>query len=216
EKQERGFINMKSNKKAIAILITLLLCLASVGCQPATTSTQDPPLTSTIEPGSSVLQNALDVVGLLKSQDMSGLVAYIHPEKGARFTPYGNVDTVNNQLLLASQVSVLLSDTQTYLWGYYDGSGEPIQLSFSDYYDQFIYDVDFANPNLIGNNVLIGKGNTQINITEAYPDAVFVEFHFTGFDPQYDGIDWESLRLVFEEVDDIWYLSGIIHDQWTI
>jgi (p)ppGpp synthase/HD superfamily hydrolase len=29
-------------------------------------------------------------------------------------------------------------------------------------------------------------------------------------------MDWRSLRLVFEKKDDIWYIVGIIHDQWTI
>jgi (p)ppGpp synthase/HD superfamily hydrolase len=29
-------------------------------------------------------------------------------------------------------------------------------------------------------------------------------------------MDWRSLRLVFEKKNDIWYLVGIIHDQWTI
>jgi UDP-N-acetyl-2-amino-2-deoxyglucuronate dehydrogenase len=31
-----------------------------------------------------------------------------------------------------------------------------------------------------------------------------------------EGMDWRSLRLVFEKKNDIWYLVGIIHDQWTI
>jgi (p)ppGpp synthase/HD superfamily hydrolase len=43
-----------------------------------------------------------------------------------------------------------------------------------------------------------------------------VEYHFSGFDPKYEGMDWRSLRLVFEEKDNIWHLVGIIHDQWTI
>jgi hypothetical protein len=38
----------------------------------------------------------------------------------------------------------------------------------------------------------------------------------SGFDPEYEGMDWRSLRLVFEKKNDIWYLVGIIHDQWTI
>jgi len=50
----------------------------------------------------------------------------------------------------------------------------------------------------------------------AYPTASFVEFHFTGFDPQYGGIDWSSLRLVFENVGGNWLLIGIVHDGWTI
>ena len=62
----------------------------------------------------------------------------------------------------------------------------------------------------------MGQGNTLINSSEIYKDAIIIEYHFSGFDPQYEGMDWRSLRLAFEKVNDIWYLVGIIHDQWTI
>jgi len=29
-------------------------------------------------------------------------------------------------------------------------------------------------------------------------------------------MDWGRLRLVFEGKDNIWYLVGIINDEWTI
>ena len=51
---------------------------------------------------------------------------------------------------------------------------------------------------------------------EYYQSAVVVEFYFPGFDPQYAGMDWRSLRLVFMQQGSDWFLVGIIHDQWTI
>lgn len=54
------------------------------------------------------------------------------------------------------------------------------------------------------------------NMSTAYPNGSFVEYHFTGFDSQYAGIDWASLTLVFEENGGDWYLVGIVHGQWTI
>jgi len=102
------------------------------------------------------------------------------------------------------------------VWGAYDGTGDPINLTFEGYYNKFIYDVDFANAKIIGNNTVVGHGNSLINISEVYPGAVFIEYHFPGFDPQYNGMDWRSLRLIFEEKDGAWYIVGIVHDQWTI
>lgn len=201
-----------NHKNVLIILISLFLTLSLIGCAP----TEEPSPETTIQPGSSVLQNAFHVVNLLKDQNMEELSVFVHPDTGVRFSPYGYIDILNHQTFTTSQIPGLLTDTQTYLWGFFDGTGDPIQLTFEDYYEQFVYDVDFANPNLIGNNTVVGTGNSLLNISEVYPDAVFVEFHFTGFDPQYDGMDWESLRLVFLELDGIWYLSGIIHDQWTI
>ena len=69
---------------------------------------------------------------------------------------------------------------------------------------------------MIGNNTAIGSGNIIDNVPTEYPDGEFVEFHFTGFDSQYEGMDWRSLRLVFEEHAGAWHLVGIVHGQWTI
>lgn len=164
----------------------------------------------------SVLNQALIVVNLLKNKDMITLSDYIHPEKGVRFTPYSYIEIQSNLVFKAEEIKNLMQSTQVYSWGVYDGSGEPIDLTFSDYFDKFIYDVNFAEPDIIGNNTVIKVGNMVNNITQAYPNEKFVEFHFSGFDAKYAGMDWKSIRLVFEKVNETWYLVGIIHDQWTI
>ena len=38
-------------------------------------------------------------------------------------------------------------------------TGDPIKLTFKEYYKKFIYDVDFVNAKIIGNNHVIGAGN---------------------------------------------------------
>lgn len=167
-------------------------------------------------PQESILSESLKVVGLLKNLDMAGLSSHAHPTKGIRFSPYAYVDVSSDLIFAPAQVAAAWGDPQILNWGLYDGSGEPIQKTFEDYYGEFVYDVDFASPHMIGNNVIIGTGNMINNVAQAYPDGVFVEFHFTGFDPQYGGMDWRSLRLVFEDVGGTWYLVGIVHDEWTI
>ena len=54
------------------------------------------------------------------------------------------------------------------------------------------------------------------NVRAIYPKSIVVEYYYDGFDPQYEGMDWQSLRLVFESEADRWVLVGIIHDEWTI
>ena len=54
------------------------------------------------------------------------------------------------------------------------------------------------------------------NQFEIYDNAIVVEYYFPGFNPDYAGMDWESLRLVFEQYENDWKLVGIIHNQWTI
>jgi len=164
----------------------------------------------------SLLSAALSAVEMLKEQDMSGLSAIVHPVKGVRFTAYPYVNLADDLVFTSAQLPNILQDTQIYTWGSFDGTGDPILKTFGDYFDRFVYSKDFANPHMIGNNITIGTGNSINNISEAYPDGMFVEFHFKGFDPQYEGIDWRSLRLVFENMGGLWYLVGIVHGEWTI
>jgi hypothetical protein len=45
---------------------------------------------------------------------------------------------------------------------------------------------------------------------------MMIEYYFPGFDPQYGGLDWRSIRLVFVQHGMDWYLTAIIHGEWTI
>ena len=163
-----------------------------------------------------LFSRAFDVIMAIKNKDMKKLSGFIHPDKGVRFSPYGYIDMEKHLLFAPSHVQGLFQDKMKFVWGTYDGTGDPINMTFEEYYNKFIYDVDFANAEIIGNNTVVGHGNSLINISGVYPGAVFIEFHFPGFDPQYNGMDWRSLRLVFEEKDGAWYIVGIVHDQWTI
>ena len=168
--------------------------------------------------GDQVAARAAETVIALKDGDMGVLSGLVHPVKGLRFSPYATVQTGagGDLIFTASQVKGLMADTTVFHWGVYDGSGNPIDLTFRQYYAEFVYGADFARPDVVGFDQVVGQGNSIDNIATTYPNGVMVEYHFEGFDPQYAGMDWQSLRLVFEEQGGTWYLVGIVHDQWTI
>lgn len=153
---------------------------------------------------------------LLKNKDFLKLAKMAHPEKGVRFSPYSLVVKGEDLVFQSKQLPTIINDKTKSTWGLFDGSGEPINMTFREYYARFIFDKDFSNAKQIGYNQILGHGNTINNSFEVYPSAIIVEFHFPGFDPKLEGMDWESLRLVFEEKNKVWYLVGIIHDEWTI
>lgn len=165
----------------------------------------------------SVIQSEGDeILTALKSKDGALLARYVHPQQGLRFTPYSHIDLEKDLVFLPVDIPALFTSDKLYTWGSYDGSGEPIALNFDNYYAKFVYDQNFlAAPQTVFNQVL-QRGNTINNFPAAYPRAVSLEYHFAGFDPQYGGMDWKSLKLAFEPVGDTWYLVGIIHEQWTI
>ena len=159
------------------------------------------------------------VILALKAKDMAKLSAFVHPVKGVRFSAYAYVDVSpgGDRVFRRNQVRSLWASRRRYVWGSYDGSGDPIQLTFRAYYRRFIYDHDYSRAKRIGyNDAIMGRGNTLNNIYDTYPRGIVVEYHFPGFNPQYDGMDWKSLWLVFEKEGREWYLIGVVHDEWTI
>jgi hypothetical protein len=161
-----------------------------------------------------VLAKSKQVLVALKNKDAKTLATYVHPAKGVRFSPYGNVDTEKDLTFRRKDV-VKIYALPAYVWGQADGSGDDIKLNFAGYHKNFIYDKDFARAPKVGYNRVVKQGNTIVNVAEAYPKAKFVEYHFPGT-AKNDGMDWRSLRLVFEKSGKNWYLVGVSHDQWTI
>ena len=156
------------------------------------------------------------IVDALARQDMLTVAALVHPNKGVRFSPYTYV-TESHLIFMPKQLTTLLDDQQLYIWGIEDGSGAPIEATFAAYYERFIYDHDYINPEIVGVNETFGTTNSINNQDAFYPKATSVEYHFSGFDPAYTGLDWASLRLLFEPNENgEWQLVGIIHNGWTI
>lgn len=163
-----------------------------------------------------IAQRAASVVFALHDKDLAALSTLVHPEKGLRFSPYAYVHVDEDVVLSADEIAGIGDSQEVYHWGVYDGTGNPIDLTFDEYWDLFVYDVDLTQAHIVGYNELVGRGNTIANHGEVYPLAATVEYHFTGFDPRFEGMDWRSLRLVLEQADGRWYLVGLIHDEWTI
>ena len=152
----------------------------------------------------------------LQNENFAYLSQLVHPEKGVRFSPYAFVDMEKDVVLTAEELKFIRADSRSFTWGTYDGIGGPIDLPFIEYYNEFIYDRDFFNAEEQTQNQSVGNGNSLNNLETAYKDTQYVEYHFPGFNPEYGGMDWVSLRLVFEEYKGELFLVGIVHDQWTI
>jgi hypothetical protein len=156
------------------------------------------------------------VVRALADKDFDTVSEYVHPDLGVRFTPYTFVSVENDIVFAKGEIKNFLNDKNIYHWGNYDGSGEDIALTPGQYYEKFIYPADFVNAPQVGYNKVLSFGNMQENQFEIYKGAIIVEYYFPGFDPRYEGMDWRSLRLVFQRSDGSWKLTGIINNQWTI
>jgi hypothetical protein len=155
-----------------------------------------------------------EIIWAIKNHDMEALAATVDTHQGVRFSPYTYVDVDRDLVFMPVPVALLWEDTTAYLWGTFAGSGEPIELTFQEFWGEFLYDVDFARPDKVGYDEFIGWGSMINNIREVYPSAVVVEYHFEGSE-QYGYLDWRSLRLVLMEEGDVWHLVAVVSDEWT-
>lgn len=163
-----------------------------------------------------IAERADKTMEAFKDMDQELLGTLTHPEEGVRFTQYSNVNVEEDLVFTTEEMENFFDDTDKYVWGRYDGVGDNIELAPNEYYEEFIYTQDFIDPEEIGyNEIISNSGTIQENQFEVYSDAIIAEYYFSGFDEELDGMDWESLRLVFQYYGDTWYLVGVIHNQWT-
>lgn len=194
--------------------------LSPTGSQPgqsnraAATASLQPSLD--IEDNSYLLERASQVLEALKAEDYAALSELVHPQRGVTLTPYSTVDPSCDNVLPQTSVAKLATDDQVYLWGLYDGSGDPIRCTGTEYFDRYVFNVDYTEAPQVGIDTVLIRGNALENAAAAYPNGRFVEYHFPGIDPELEGFDWCSLKLVFEVWENDWYLVGIIHGEWTV
>lgn len=163
-----------------------------------------------------IKNTANDLLEALKNKDADKIADYAHPVKGVRFTPYTTVSIENDVVMSKENMKLFFEDENSYIWGSYDGIGEEIKLTPSQYYEKFIYTEDFISTDKVGYNKVLSSGNSVENQFDVYKNSIIVEYYLPEINPEYEGLDWQSLRLVFEEYDGNWKLVGIIHNQWTI
>jgi hypothetical protein len=163
-----------------------------------------------------LLQTSHTILTTLKQKDFQTLSGFIHPGWQLLFSPYAYIDTTHSQVLSPYELQAAAKKSSVLTWGTYDGSGEPIKMNIFQYFDKFVYNKDYLNAKEKSVNKFIAGGNSLNNLKGIYPGSDFTEFYFPGFDPKYDGMDWQTLRLVFRKENNKLYLIAIVHDQWTI
>ncbi|MCP1225787.1 hypothetical protein [Sebaldella sp. S0638] len=154
------------------------------------------------------------VIKLIKERDVNALAEYVHPKKGILFSPYSDIKNNENMVIDEKELVKIYDKNAELVWGTYDGTGARILLTFDDYFDRFIYDSDYIEyePNFDG---IMGTGNTYENINSIFPDSEIVEYYIPGTE-KYAYLDWKSLRLVYELYKGKYYLTAIVHNEWTI
>lgn len=115
-----------------------------------------------------VEEAASTVMNAIRNKDMKQLAAWVHREKGLRFSPYAYVDTKYDLVFTQDEVEKLMNDSTKRVWRTFAGSGDFIELTFADYYKRFVYDADFIQLAETAVNKGLGQGTMINNLNEVY------------------------------------------------
>jgi hypothetical protein len=163
----------------------------------------------------SIKATGRQVLVLLKDRNYNELSKYFSSE-GVRFSPYGYIDTLNSKKLTPADFLSSIAKNWVLTWGVADGIGDPIKLNVKSYLNRFVYNADYLSAEAVGYDQVLKTGNSKHNHEQLYPKHHFIDYHFSGFDQKLEGMDWATLRLIFEKRDGQYFLVAIVHDQWTI
>jgi len=208
--------------KKIFVPIVMILCGMSAGILIASViyaltgfmffgGTQRPAIITEEPENAEMTSLAFNILGYIKDDDFISLSNVVHPEYGVVISPYATVNLSTNQRFSADEIAALGTNTHTYMWGVYNGSGEPIALTPTEYFSKFIPAAEFLGDTIVGINQIVRRGNALDNITDEFPNVRFIDFHLPG-----DDLDWSSLRFGFEEYEGHLRLTVIVYNTWAI
>jgi hypothetical protein len=189
------------------VLASLLLCL-SIMAQSAPAAPLDPDAARHAAQG--VVAAVLDA---LAYSDFTKLASFIG-EEGSIVSPYVMIDG-GDVRLSRTEVESCATDPQVRHWGEKDGSGDPIEVICSRYFEEFVWNADYRRADEVLYNEPRQRGN-DINNNDAFAyDGIVVELHVRGKGDE-AAMNWKSLRLIFLESDHGLFLIAITRDVWTI
>lgn len=157
-----------------------------------------------------ISEKAIITIKALKFRNFKLLENISHPKLGVRFSPYPYILS-SDKVIFGKEMQGYYQSNLKYDWGH-NREMKSIKLTFEDYYNQYIYNQDFANYDEITfNNKLSNPTKMIDNTRKFYPSSIVVEFKINGIFEENQGKDWTILRLVFNNLKDDWYLVAVIN-----
>lgn len=181
----------------------------------------------------SLIVKSKEIVNLLDKADFKSLSSYIHEDRGLQFSPYDQaplteskpkktpLSAPNVTKFSKKQIRGFFEDEKKYVWGNWDGSGEQIKFNSKEYFKEFVYDFDYkekTKPFYIPNKKTKEwkiKWREVKFVYKAYPKSEIIQFEYKGT-PEAAFNDFKKLTLVFEQIENNWWLIAIVHGEKTI
>jgi hypothetical protein len=120
------------------------------------------------------------VLTTLESNDFISLSSMVSPD-GLNLNMYPYIYWSKNNIP-KNEIANINNDARTYIWGYTDGKGDPVDLSRADFIKRLLASpVSFSKAKQISVNKKLGGGNTKFTLDKDAKGMTYVAFHFRTF-----------------------------------
>ncbi|MFA6158222.1 MAG: hypothetical protein WCV82_04045 [Candidatus Paceibacterota bacterium] len=164
-----------------------------------------------------LLQTARQVLSMLNARDFQGLENITSPE-GLSLIDYVGWLNLDESIIKKDSISEIPYNSKLYTLGYSDGKGDPVSLTLSAFFEQ-INKIDYS----ARQTVVVDEPAPQVSvyatgIQNSIIARVAAGRHFVGFysegNPPYP--TWNTLYLIFDNINGDYKLRAITKDNWTI
>lgn len=155
-----------------------------------------------------------EILASLKAKDYQTFSRFIHPEKGISFSMYGHIKPEKDKHFTREDFIKYKDQRTKFTWGESDGTGDLLVLTIKEYLKDWVFKKDFTTGTYYLNEFK-GSGNSLNNLENIYPELDFTENYLPGTE-EFGGMDWNSLRFVFDEYEGKKFVVAVVNDQWTI
>jgi hypothetical protein len=158
-----------------------------------------------------VRAQSAEIVRHFMDRDMTHMIRHVHPNHGVRFSPYATL-TKADVVFTPQQMLNLFNNKKAYAWGIYPGTGDPVKMTFGEYYKRFVYARDFSQAPDVTYNAVARPGSTGNNSASFFEGSRFIDYHWPGTEAA-GGKDWKTLRMVFMPWQNNWLLVAVVNDE---
>lgn len=162
-----------------------------------------------------LLEESADIFSYLENGEFAKLAEKVDPLEGVTFTIFADfvkTDNYGGTPVTLTKDEIVNSLDKQFVWGQGDG-GPPIEVTFREYVQEYL--LKRVGDKITYETITFNKSafvfSMVINtIHKNYPNAKYVEYYAPG-----EGGNerlFQSIRFVFEEREDTWYLIGIVRD----
>jgi len=154
------------------------------------------------------IKNISDIIiSVIIDQNFIRITKYVNDKKGLLITMYPVIALKYDPVFTKQQISKFKNTKEEYKWGLEEGSGEMFLGTPNKFFSTFM-DIELNRISRVGMNTMLTTPGYKENQWDVFSNSIVIEYYVNP-SSEFSGMDWLSVRLIFEKIDNKYYLVGL-------